>query len=82
MSFPRAGVVVLDLLHKLVCEADRDVKVAKASFSGLAVDKLEDVGMINAQYTHIRAMPRLLFDNGKGSVVHVQEGNGSRRLAT
>lgn len=97
LSLPGARVLVLDLLHKLVGQADRDVEVPDGSFLGLDVDEFEDIRVVHTHHCHVctykkldkciekqgnHTMSLLLLDDPEGRVVDMQEADWSRGFTT
>ena len=76
-ALPGVGVVLLDLLHELRGQPDGNVEVLEVALLVLAVEELEDIRVIDAHNSHVRSVTVLLFDDTKGSVVDVQEGDGT-----
>ena len=49
--------VVRHGLHELIGDTDGDIKVGQAAFV-FGADKFQNIGMIAAQYAHLRTTPR------------------------
>ena len=61
--------VALDLLHEFFGNGDRDVKIRYVPVGLFALYEVEDIGMVDAQYPHIRAAAGpALFDGMRGRV--------------
>ena len=67
-------------VHERVGDRDGDVEVGDAAVE-LALDELEDVGVVDAQDAHVGAAPgAALLDRLGGAVEDPQEGDRARRL--
>ncbi|SPC13504.1 hypothetical protein CT19431_60168 [Cupriavidus taiwanensis] len=71
--------VGLHRLHEVVGNADGDVEVAELALV-LGVDKALDIGMVAAQYAHLRTAARARrFHRGARGVEHLHERHRPRR---
>jgi hypothetical protein len=74
-------VIALHRLHESVGDADGNVKVGDRVFIGLAGDEFLDIGVIDAQDSHIGAAARTTLGNlAKGLIVNAQETHGTGSL--
>ena len=64
-----------DRAHERICYRDRNIKVGEIA-TVLGVDECFDIGMVAAQYTHLRATARAgRFHRLAGAVEHTHVGN-------
>ena len=68
--------VILDRMHELVGERDRNVEIGDRALFGLAADELVNIGVIDPQHAHIGAAPRSsLRDLAESLVVDAQKAD-------
>ncbi|MDZ7749381.1 MAG: hypothetical protein U5K43_11685 [Halofilum sp. (in: g-proteobacteria)] len=73
--------VVLDRLHELVGDADRDVEVRQLAALVLGLDELADVRVVDAQHAHLGAAAVAGgLDGLAGAVEHAHERDRARGL--
>ena len=74
-------LIILDGLHELIGDADRDVEVGDGVLIGLAAYEFLDIRMVHPQDGHIRAAPgAALGDLAEGVVIDPQESDRSGGL--
>ena len=72
------GGIGLGRLHEFFRNADRDVEIGNIRVVRLTVDKLKDVGMVNAQNAHVGAAAgAALLDRLGGHVEHPHKADGA-----